>query len=61
MLCVDYFNIFLSTEIIINFNQSMYTVDENTGALQPILMLTNPSSTKLKITVLSTDGNATGE
>ncbi|XP_065900323.1 adhesion G-protein coupled receptor V1-like [Dysidea avara] len=45
---------------IINFNQSAYNVDEDDGPAQPVLVLSNPSSTDITISVFSTDGSATG-
>ena len=49
---------------IINFNQSWqstYNVDEDDGSAQPVLVLSNPSSTDITISVFSTDGSATGK
>ena len=49
---------------IINFNQSwqsMYNVNEDDGPAQPVLVLSNPSSTDITISVFSTDGSATGK
>ncbi|XP_065905004.1 uncharacterized protein [Dysidea avara] len=44
----------------VNFNQSTYNVDESDGPAQPVLVLSNPSSTDITISVFSTDGSATG-
>ncbi|XP_065899383.1 adhesion G-protein coupled receptor V1-like [Dysidea avara] len=44
----------------INFNQSTYNIDEDDGPAQPVLVLSNPSSTDITISVFSTDGSATG-
>jgi len=43
------------------FNQSTYSVDEDAGPAQPILVLSDPSSTAFTIQVTNTDGSATGE
>ena len=43
------------------FNQTMYSVDESAGPAQPVLVLSNPSSTSFDVTVTNTDGSATGE
>ena len=43
------------------FNQSTYNVDEDDGPVQPVLLLSNPSSTDITISVFSTDGSATGK
>ena len=45
----------------IDFNQSKYNVDEDDGPAQPVLVLSNPSSTDITISVFSTDGSATGK
>ena len=45
----------------INFIQSTYNVDEYDGPAQPVLVLSNPSSTNITSSVFSTDGSATGE
>ena len=44
----------------IDINQSTYNVDEHDGPAQPVLVLSNPSSTDITISVFSTDGSATG-
>ena len=44
-----------------NFTQSTYHVDEDDGPAQPVLVLSNPSSTDIIISVFSTDGSATGK
>ena len=43
------------------FNQSTYSVDENDGPAQPVLVLSNPSSMSFDVIVTNTDGSATGE
>ena len=45
----------------INFTQSIHNVDEDDGPAQPVLVLSNPSSTDITISVFSTDGSATGK
>ena len=47
--------------ITVMFNQSMYSVVENAGPAQPVLVLSNPSSTATTVQVTNTDGSATGE
>ena len=44
----------------VTFSQSTYTIDEDTGAVQPQMVLTNPSSTSITVEVFNTDGSATG-
>ena len=43
------------------FNQSMYSVNEDAGPVQPVLVISNPSSTDITVQVTNTDGSATGE
>ena len=43
------------------FSQTVYSVDENAGPAQPVLVLSNPSSSNITVEVLSSDGSATGE
>ena len=45
----------------VTINQSTYNVDEDDGPAQPVLVLSNPSSTDITISVFSTDGSATGK
>ena len=52
---------FISTAITITFDQSTYRVDEDDGPAQPVLVLSNPSSTDIAVQVFSTDGSAAGE
>ncbi|XP_065912235.1 neural cell adhesion molecule 1-like [Dysidea avara] len=46
--------------IIVSFNQSTYSVDEDDGPAQPVLVLSNPSSTDITVQVRSNDITATG-
>ena len=46
------------TDITVRFNQSSYIVDEDEGPAQPVLVLSNPSSTD--ITVVITDMSGSG-
>ena len=43
------------------FNQSMYSVNEDVGLAQPVLVISNPSSTDITVQVSNTDESATGE
>ena len=51
----------LSLAITVIFNQSKYSVNEDGGPAQPVLVLSNPSSTDITVQVTNTDGSATGE
>ena len=42
------------------FNQSTYSVNEDAGPAQPVLVLNNPSSMEFTVQVTNTDGSATG-
>ena len=42
------------------FEQPTYSVDENAGPAQPVLVLSNPSSMEVTVQVTNTDGSATG-
>ena len=55
-------NLFVCTVVIaVQFDQAMYTVDENNGIVQVTLILSNPSASVISIEVLSTDETANGE
>ena len=61
---VKFFIISLSlyhvTVITVNFDQSVYIVDEDDGAVQLVLVLSNPSIYLINVQVNSTDGSAIG-
>ena len=43
------------------FSQLMYSVNENAGLVQPVLLLSIPSLFDITVQVFTTDGTATGE
>ena len=43
------------------FSQSTYSFNEDAGPVQPVLDLSNPSSTDITVQVSTSDGTATGE
>jgi len=45
----------------VKFIQSAYRVGENAGPAQPVLVLSNPSSTDITVQVRDTENTATGE
>ena len=53
--------IFILLAIAIQFEQSTYTVDEDDGPAQPVLVLSNPSSTDITVQVFSQDNTAIGK
>ena len=48
-------------DITVNFNQSLYNVGESNSPVQPVLVLTNPSSTDITVQIRNNDITATGE
>ena len=44
-----------------NFDQSMYSTDEDKGSVQLVLILSSPSTTDITVRVFSDDGSATGK
>ena len=54
------FNIILAASLA--FSEPMYSISENAGLLEPILILSNPSSTAFTVQVFSsTDDPAIGK
>ena len=53
--------IFCFLVITVMFDQTIYSVDEDSGPAQPVLVLSNPSTMTITVTVTNTDGSATGE
>ena len=47
--------------VTVSFEQSTYSVDEDDGPAQPVLVLSNPSSTNIIVQVFNIDGSATGQ
>ena len=47
--------------ITVMFSETTYSVGENDGPAQPVLVLSNPSSMTFDVTVTNTDGSAIGE
>ena len=45
----------------VKFEQSTYVIDEDGGAAQPVLVLSNPLSTNITVEVFSTNDSATGK
>ena len=52
---------YASTDITVRFDQSTYIVDEDEGPAQPVLVLSNPSSTDITVVVNVTGGSANGK
>ena len=45
----------------VKFEQPTYNVSESDGRVEPVLVLSNPSSSVITVQVFSTDGSATGK
>ena len=52
---------FYLIDVTVNFEQQTYNVNEDDGKVEPVLILSNPSSTAITVEVFSTDGSATGK
>ena len=53
-----YFTLYIVATL--DFDQSVYSVDENNGVVQVTVVLSNPSSSDITVQVFTTDGSATG-
>ena len=47
--------------VLVMFSQATYSVNENAGPAQPVLVISNPPSTDITVQVTSTNGTAGGE
>ena len=45
----------------VRFNQSTYSISEGDGLLQPVLILSNPSSTDITVQIRTNDNTTTGK
>ena len=63
ILYIEFFYIFniQLLDITVNFEQITYNVAEANGLVNPVLVLSNPSSTNITVEILSTEGSATGK
>ena len=52
---------FSHVDITITFSQSTYNVNEDDGPVQPVLVLSNPSSTDITVQVRDTQNTATSK
>ena len=46
---------------MVNFDQSVYSTDEDKGLVQLVLILSSPSITDITVRIFSVDGSATGK
>ena len=53
--------IYFTTAITVRFDQSTYSVNEDAGPSQPVLVLSNIASFPITVQVVNTDRTATGE
>ena len=49
------------TDATVKFEQQTYTVNEDDIKIEPVLVLSNPSSSVITVQVSSTDGSAAGK
>ena len=52
---------FYLTAATVSFAQLTYNVNEDDEIVEPVLVLSNPSSSVITVQVFSTDGSATGK
>ena len=57
---VLYTYIIYLTVATVSFNESAYSVNENEGSVQPVVVLSNPSSTDVIVQVTDEGNTATG-
>ena len=48
---------YVPTAITVSFNQSSYIVNEDEGPAQPVLVLSNPSSTDIIVVITDMSGS----
>ena len=53
--------IFHFIDITLKFNQPVYTVDEDAGAIPCMIVMSGQSSTNINAQVITADGSAMGE
>ena len=53
--------IFYSIDATVSFNRSAYSIVEDDGPVQPVLVLSNPSSFDITVQVTDTSITATGK
>ena len=62
----DYLHFYFTLPLIscvdatVSFNQSIYNVDEDSEQAQPVILLSNPSSTDITVQVTDNSTTATG-
>ena len=56
-VCIAIIHYFI--DVILRFNQTTYRINENDGAFQPVLVLSNPSLTDITIQVIDSEVSAT--
>ena len=59
--CLQFFTICFYVVPMVSFEQPTTSVGENTGPVQPVLVLSNPSLFEFTVQVSTTGRTATGE
>ena len=54
-------SLLITLAVTIRFSETTYNVDEDDGPAQPVLVLSNPSSTAFTVQVRETQGTATSK
>ena len=57
----SYFTVFLYLDTTVEFSNSIYSVDEDSGSARLLLLLSNPPSTNITIEVFNTNITALGK
>ena len=53
--------IIVSADITVSFDRSSYSINENSGLSQHVLVLSNPSSTNITVQVIDKSSTAIGK
>ena len=61
LLCNElYIYLYTHIVVVVSFNQSAYSVDEDDGLALPVLVVNGSSAVNFTVQVMTTDGSATG-
>ena len=55
------YNVYYLIDVTVMFSQSLYSVTENAGLVEPVLVLSNPPSSDITVQVSNVDITATSE
>lgn len=61
-ILISIFDIFITEDTFVRFSQSMYTVDEANGVVQPVLVLSKPLiNSNVTFNISAVSGTATSK